>query len=86
MTQQPEKGKITLTTEDTTAESTSSTDYSHEQSLDDTQTNGPENGRTAQEELQIFQDKYLRLAAEFENYKHPIAVDNLYQDIQRQLQ
>ena len=69
MTQQPEKGKITLTTEDTTAESTSSTDYSHEQSLDDTQTNGPENGRTAQEELQIFQDKYLRLAAEFENYK-----------------
>ena len=69
MTQLPEKGKTPSTTEDSAAESTSGTGCSQEHSVDEAQTNTPENGGTTQEELQIFQDKYLRLAAEFENYK-----------------
>lgn len=69
MNQQPEKSKISSTTEDSTAESTSGTGCSQERSLDGDQSNAPQNGGANQEELQIFQDKYLRLAAEFENYK-----------------
>jgi molecular chaperone GrpE len=69
MTQQPEKSKITSITEGSRAESTSGTGCSQELSLDGSQMNAPENGGSTQEELQIFQDKYLRLAAEFENYK-----------------
>ena len=69
MSQQPEKGKTPSTTESSTPESTSGTGCSQEPSLEETQTNAPQNGAAAQEELQICQDKYLRLAAEFENYK-----------------
>jgi len=69
MTQQPEKDKTTSTSKGRTAESTSGTVCSEENSLDEGQTNAPPNGGAAQEELQICQDKYLRLAAEFENYK-----------------
>jgi molecular chaperone GrpE len=69
MTQQPEKSKITSTTEGSGTESTSGTGFSQEPSLDGSQVHAPENGGSTQEELQIFQDKYLRLAAEFENYK-----------------
>lgn len=69
MTQQPEKGKSMSSTDEPTEDSTSGVVNSQEHSTDDTQTHPPENGGTPEEELQIFQDKYLRLAAEFENYK-----------------
>lgn len=69
MTQQPEKGKTPSTSEGSTSESTSGTGSSQETFLDEVQTNAPQNGGAAQEELKICQDKYLRLAAEFENYK-----------------
>ncbi len=69
MTQQSENGKTRSTTEDSQTESVSGTGSSQGHSLDGVQTNTPENGGSTQEELQILQDKYLRLAAEFENYK-----------------
>ena len=69
MTQPSENGKTTSTTENSQTESAPGPGSSLEQSLDGGQSNTPENGTTPQEELQIFQDKYLRLAAEFENYK-----------------
>ena len=69
MTQQPGKGKSMSSTEEPTEELTSEEVSSQEHLTDDIQTNNPENGRTPEEELQVFQDKYLRLAAEFENYK-----------------
>jgi molecular chaperone GrpE len=69
MTQHPEKGKTTSTTENSTEESIPAPGSSQEQSPDEGQANYSENGVSAQEELQISQDKYLRLAAEFENYK-----------------
>ena len=69
MTQQPEKNNIISTTEESRAGSTSSAECSQELSLDGSQMSTPENGGSTQEELQILQDKYLRLAAEFENYK-----------------
>jgi len=69
MTQQSENGKTRSTTEDSQTESVSGTGSSQGHSLDGVQTNTRENGGSPQEELQIFQDKYLRLAAEFENYK-----------------
>ncbi len=69
MTQQSENGKTTSTTEGSQAESTSGACSSQEESLDGIQADTPENGGTPQEELQILEDKYLRLAAEFENYK-----------------
>lgn len=69
MTQQPGKGKTTSTTEGSTEEFNAGTASSQEQSPDEGQTGYSEDGVSAQEELQIFQDKYLRLAAEFENYK-----------------
>jgi len=56
-------------TEETTEESTVGEISSREHSTQGTQTNLPENGETLEEKLQISQDKYLRLAAEFENYK-----------------
>jgi molecular chaperone GrpE len=58
MTQQTGKVKAMSSAEETTEEST-----------EDTQTSTSANGGTPEEELQISQDKYLRLAAEFENYK-----------------
>jgi len=69
MSQEPEKSKTTSTTEGNSSESNSGRTCSQDSSLDEVQTNTPQNGGTAQEELQICQDKYLRLAAEFENYK-----------------
>jgi molecular chaperone GrpE len=69
MAQKSENGKTTSTTEGSQSESLSGAGSSQEQPLDGVQTDTPENGGTPQEELQIFQDKYLRLAAEFENYK-----------------
>jgi molecular chaperone GrpE len=69
MTQKPEKDQTTSPAEEGRAESDSDLGFSQEPSVDEAQTNASENGSTPQEELQIFQDKYLRLAAEFENYK-----------------
>ncbi len=53
------------TTEEVTTEEVSPQEHSTENTSESTS----ENGGTPEEELQIFQDKYLRLAAEFENYK-----------------
>ncbi len=56
-------------TEETTGEVTTEEVSPQEHSTGDTSESASENGGTPEEELQIFQDKYLRLAAEFENYK-----------------
>jgi molecular chaperone GrpE len=69
MTQKPEKDQTASPAEDSMADSDSGRGFSQEHSVDEAQTNASENGSATQEELQIFQDKYLRLAAEFENYK-----------------
>ncbi|MCW5782147.1 MAG: nucleotide exchange factor GrpE [Nitrospirales bacterium] len=69
MTQQSGKGKIMSSTEETTEEVTTEEVSPQEHSTENTSESTSENGGTPEEELQIFQDKYLRLAAEFENYK-----------------
>lgn len=69
MTQQSGKGKTMSSTEETTGEVTTEEVSPQEHSTDDTSESASENGGTPEEELQMFQDKYLRLAAEFENYK-----------------
>ncbi|MGP0595305.1 nucleotide exchange factor GrpE [Nitrospira sp. T9] len=69
MTQQSGKGKTMSSTEETTGEVTTEEVSPQEHSTGDTSESASENGGTPEEELQIFQDKYLRLAAEFENYK-----------------
>ncbi|MCA9499547.1 MAG: nucleotide exchange factor GrpE [Nitrospira sp.] len=69
MTQQPGKGKAMASTEETTEELASEEVSPEEHSTEDNPIITPENGGTLEEELQISQDKYLRLAAEFENYK-----------------
>ena len=69
MTQQSGKGKIMSSTEETTEEVTTEEVSPQAQTTEDTSESTSENGVTPEEELQIFQDKYLRLAAEFENYK-----------------
>ncbi len=56
-------------TEETTEEATVDEVSPQEHSTEDTPATTPENGGTLEEELQILQDKYMRLAAEFENYK-----------------
>lgn len=56
-------------TEETTEEVTTEEVSPQEHSTENTSESTSENGGTPEEELQIFQDKYLRLAAEFENYK-----------------
>lgn len=56
-------------TEETTEEVTTEEVSPQAQTTEDTSESTSENGVTPEEELQIFQDKYLRLAAEFENYK-----------------
>ncbi|MCA9421335.1 MAG: nucleotide exchange factor GrpE [Nitrospira sp.] len=56
-------------TEETTEELTSEEVSPPESTSEENQINTPENVGTPEEELQISQDKYLRLAAEFENYK-----------------
>ncbi|WNM56992.1 nucleotide exchange factor GrpE [Candidatus Nitrospira allomarina] len=69
MTQQSGKGKTMSSTEETTGEVTTEEVSPQEHSNEDTSESASENGGTPEEELQIFRDKYLRLAAEFENYK-----------------
>ena len=69
MTQHSGKGKTMSSTEETTGEVTTEGVSSQAHSTEDTSESTSENGGTPEEELQIFQDKYLRLAAEFENYK-----------------
>ena len=56
-------------TEETTEEVSAEEVSPQGQTTGDTSESTSENGATPEEELQIFQDKYLRLAAEFENYK-----------------
>ena len=56
-------------TEETTEELSAEEVSPQGQTTGDTSESTSENGATPEEELQIFQDKYLRLAAEFENYK-----------------
>ena len=65
MTQQTKKGKPLANTECSTTESNSDSSCIQEHSPDEV----PDNSGTIQGELQVSQDKYLRLAAEFENYK-----------------
>ncbi len=65
MTQQPGKGKSMSSTEETTEEATAEEVGPQEHSTEDTTENSLESGGTPEEELQISQDKYLRLAAEF---------------------
>lgn len=69
MTQQTGKGKSMSSTDETTEEVTAEEVGPQEDSTEDTTGNTLECGGTPEEELQISQDKYLRLAAEFENYK-----------------
>lgn len=65
MTQEPEKDHTMPATENRTTEPAQGEDHSMEEVHPDVQ----ENGGGTEEELQILQEKYLRLAAEFENYK-----------------
>jgi molecular chaperone GrpE len=70
MTRPSEESHPTTTQESTPEESQGETVISsqnEDSGLDSTDDQTPE--QKAQEELQIFQDKYMRLAAEFENYK-----------------
>jgi molecular chaperone GrpE len=69
MTQQPDENKSMPTTEESMAESTSGSGGSQEHSQNDLQAKTLVNGGAIQEDLQMLQEKYLRLAAEFENYK-----------------
>jgi len=69
MTPQTGKGNSMSSREETTEEATAKEVSPQESSTEDTPENFAENGGTPEEELQISQDKYLRLAAEFENYK-----------------
>ncbi len=69
MTQKPEKQNRMPTTENEREESAPDTEYSQEHQKEEGHTTAQENGGAIQEELQMLQDKYIRLAAEFENYK-----------------
>ncbi|MDT3779697.1 nucleotide exchange factor GrpE [Nitrospira sp. MA-1] len=69
MTQQTGKGKSMSSTDETTEEVTAEEVGPQEDPTEDTTGNTSESGETPEEELQISQDKFLRLAAEFENYK-----------------
>jgi molecular chaperone GrpE len=68
MSQQPDDHTMP-TTENRMGESASDADHSQELPVDEVQKKSAENGGAIQAELQMLQDKYLRLAAEFENYK-----------------
>jgi len=70
MTRFSEESHPTTTPESSLEESQGTTDLSSQDEaleIDSADAQSPE--QRAQEELQIFQDKYMRLAAEFENYK-----------------
>jgi len=70
MTRFSEESHHTTTPESSLEESQGNTDLSSQDEgleIDSADAQSPE--QRAQEELQIFQDKYMRLAAEFENYK-----------------
>ena len=64
----PEESLPTSTSETKPEESLSDADlFQPDEITDSASADSPE--KSAQEELQIYQDKYIRLAAEFENYK-----------------
>jgi molecular chaperone GrpE len=69
MTQQPEKHSSMPITEESQVESASRSGGSQESSQNEHPGKAPMNGGEIQEDLQLLQEKYLRLAAEFENYK-----------------
>jgi molecular chaperone GrpE len=64
----PEESHPTSTTENKLEESLSEGDLLQPDAASDP-TSADSQEKQAQEELQIYQDKYIRLAAEFENYK-----------------
>jgi molecular chaperone GrpE len=65
-----EESHPTSTSESQLKDSLSETDLSQPEQTSESPSDGEQGTeQTAQEELQIFQDKYVRLAAEFENYK-----------------
>jgi molecular chaperone GrpE len=65
-----EESHPTSTSESQLEDSLSETDLSQPEQTSESPSDGEQGTeQTAQEELQIFQDKYVRLAAEFENYK-----------------
>ena len=68
MTTFPEESHPTSTTENKLEESLSEGDLLQPDAASDP-TSADSQEKQAQEELQIYQDKYIRLAAEFENYK-----------------
>ena len=68
MTTFPEESHPTSTTENKLEESLSEGDLLQPDTASDP-TSADSQEKQAQEELQIYQDKYIRLAAEFENYK-----------------
>jgi molecular chaperone GrpE len=68
MTTFPEESHPTSTTENKLEESLSEGDLLQPDAASDP-TSADSKEKQAQEELQIYQDKYIRLAAEFENYK-----------------
>ena len=70
MTTFPEESPSISTSESPGEELLSETNTSQPDQASESSPDGPqETEPTPQEELQIFQDKYMRLAAEFENYK-----------------
>ena len=64
-----EESHPTSTPASNSQETNSETDSLNEISPESPSTDSQENEQEAKDELQIYQDKYLRLAAEFENYK-----------------
>jgi molecular chaperone GrpE len=70
MTRFSEESQPTTTPESSLEDSQGNADpSSQEEGLDIDSADAQSPEQRAQEELQIFQDKYMRLAAEFENYK-----------------
>lgn len=71
MTSFPEERQHTSTCDNSQEKSITETDLSPNEPSESTAGDSQEQGQDqpAQEELQICQDKYVRLAAEFENYK-----------------
>ncbi len=65
-----EESHPTSTSESQLEDSLSETDLSQQEQTSESPSDGDQGTeQQAKEELQIFQDKYVRLAAEFENYK-----------------
>jgi len=70
MTTFSEESHPTSTSESQLEDSLSETDLSQQEQTSESPSDGDQGTeQQAKEELQIFQDKYVRLAAEFENYK-----------------